>query len=272
MRHHHLRMLLVVILLGLLFMLLSPTLAAKDFILAIRDNHDDKLSVPQDYTLGWKVVEMASQRMAVEITLVELPWAWAITQLKQSKVDAVFAAIATESRRKWAVFSPPLAITHTNLYSFANHARNHWQQIDKATALVGTIQGSVQHALLKSAGFERLYTTVDTGQLFGMLQGGRLDFIAYPRSQLAYHCSRLTAGKTTECLEATPIPELTTAMHLMGLRDNPDFLHFCQNLLKQIRQLNREGKIAELYRQQNVPDHYYQLWLASLVEFELTVQ
>jgi polar amino acid transport system substrate-binding protein len=169
-----------------------------------------------------------------------IPWARAVVELKNNRLDMLYSATRTVDREQWALFSEPYRIEEILLVTKASNSpqngKNHYsisiadwiKSIDKTTKIiVGAIIGNnygdkFNEVFARYSNTVEFYRVPDDSQLINMLSIGRIDAYLIERGIFKFHQSAF--GSTG--FKGLPITEIPSEpMHYMfSKKVSPDII------------------------------------------------
>ncbi|WP_343856252.1 substrate-binding periplasmic protein [Aliiglaciecola litoralis] len=258
-----LRAWLKLIIIAMLNIQMLTSLAAKEVSVAVYDEHDKYVAVSAAYGVSWKLMELAAKSQQIVLVPQQISWQGGMNRLRTAKVDLVFPAFKTTERETWGLFTLPLLLTGSAIFTDNNNPISELSQIDFENASVGVSADSVQECLAREVGFKHVYAIKDRAQLYSMLQEKRIDYVFFAIAAVNYYCVHQSKLGSSNCLKQIGVPYGVKSAHAVSL-NSPESKAIIDLLNTGFLAIKDSQEVAGLFAQYQYSEQDLQSWRASL--------
>ena len=236
--------------------LLAPGLAGAACVVSLRWDNDPPYSMQlADGAIGGISVDSARtvlHELGCEVRLVRLPWARALRELEQGRLDVLTGAFRKPEREVYAYFSGVIEEPSRNILFMSQQAAARWPVTEllqlrdtpfRLGAQIDVSYGPGYQALLQEPAFhERMEFSANRASLWRMLGKGRLDGVIADE-----HTGQqeLVALGLSELIRATPVVVSSEGAEVAFSKKSVS-AEFVQRYAEALRRQIAEGHYARI--------------------------
>ncbi|MCU7553098.1 transporter substrate-binding domain-containing protein [Alteromonas sp. ASW11-19] len=188
--------------------------------IAVFEDHDKYIEASRSYGTAWGLIKLAADHQGIALQPQSTSWSAAMNRLQAQRVHLIFGAFQTAERQAWGTFSLPLSEEGSAIFTTPDNPIDRIDDIDMATATIGVSANSVQDEIARELGFVNVYASTARPQLYSMLEEGRLDYLLFGQSIVAYYCANFTATPHEACMKQIGPALLPSWVRVMAASDN----------------------------------------------------
>lgn len=232
--------------------------------IAVFEDHDKYVDASSSYGTAWGLLKLAADHQGIELYPESSSWSAAMKRLKAQRVDLVFGAFQTAERQTWGTFSLPLSEEGSAIFAAPDNPITSIDDIDLATATIGVSANSVQEEIARELGFVNVYASTARPQLYAMLNEGRLDYLLFGQSIVAYYCFNFTTTPQQACMKQVGPALLPSWVRVMTATQNQRAQQLITALNEGLMAIRHTQAARNVFLQHPDAAERHQRWVTQL--------